>query len=46
MELLKAIAAGRLEMTEMATEYRRILRAIRDPARLNAALEDQIRAIL
>jgi hypothetical protein len=46
MELLKAIAAGRREMAEMAAEYRRIMRALRDPARLNASLEDQIRAIL
>ncbi len=33
-------------MTEMAAEYRRIMRAIRDPSKLNAALEEQIRAIL
>jgi hypothetical protein len=45
-ELLKAIAADKQEMAGMAAEYRRILRAIRDPARLNASLEDQIRAIL
>ncbi|MGA2800844.1 MAG: hypothetical protein ABSE97_00500 [Verrucomicrobiota bacterium] len=46
MELLKAIAAGRREMMEMAAEYRRIMRAMRDPTKLNASLEDQIRAIL
>ena len=46
MELLKAITVGGREMTEMAAEYRRILRAIRDPSRLNASLEDQIRTIL
>jgi hypothetical protein len=46
MELLKAIAASRREMTEMAAEYRRIMRAIRDPSKLNASLEDQIHAIL
>jgi len=45
-ELLKAITTGRREMTEMAAEYRRIMRAMRDPAKLNASLEDQIRAIL
>ena len=46
MELLRAIAAGRREMTEMAAEYRRTMRELRDPSKLNAALEDQIRAIL
>ena len=46
MELVSAISARRQEMTEMAAEYRRIIRALRDPSVLNAALEDQIRAIL
>jgi hypothetical protein len=46
MELLKVIAAGRREMAEMAAEYRRVMRAIRDPSRLNASLEDQIHAVL
>ncbi len=46
VELLKATASSRREMTEMAAEYRRIMRAIRDPSKLNASLEDQIRAIL
>jgi hypothetical protein len=45
-ELLKAIAADRQEMTERAAEYRRIMRVLRDPSQLNAALEEQIRAIL
>jgi hypothetical protein len=46
MELIKAISAGRREMTEMAAEYRRVMRAIRDPSTLNAALQEQILAIL
>jgi hypothetical protein len=46
MELLKAISTGRPEMTEMAAEYRRVMRAIRDPSKLIALLEEQIRAIL
>ncbi len=46
MELFRAISAASQEMREMAAEYRRIMRALRDPSALNAALEDQIRAIL
>jgi hypothetical protein len=45
LELLRAIFAGREEMAEIAAEYGRIMRELRDPRRLHAALEEQIRAM-
>jgi len=45
-QLLKAVSADRHEMMERAGEYRRIMRRLRDPATLNAALEDQIRTVI
>ena len=46
MELLNAVLAGEKEMVERAAEYRRIMRSLRDPAKLAGALEEQIRAML
>ncbi|HEU6449515.1 MAG TPA: hypothetical protein VFV23_13865 [Verrucomicrobiae bacterium] len=46
MELMTAVTTSRQEMADMAAEYRRTLRALREPSRLNASLEEQIRAIL
>jgi len=45
-QLLKAIMANRNDMIERASEYRRIMRTLRDPVTLNAKLENQIRSVI
>jgi hypothetical protein len=45
-ELRRAVGADTQDMQARAAEYRRIMRALRDPARLTASLEEQMRTAL